>query len=165
MKNLKKNGYEIIGYARKSPTGEDVACRTRLLKSMISNLKERSFTTKIFVSPCSWASTPLASRDLLPNSEAILDDLSVDGNTQDLLTYLKSVNHDVCLVSIDFAGITTRSEDIVKLVETNPFLKKIAIETFALCNEVFIFNTKKLVKDNDLLQKFENRNYFIQRSK
>ncbi|KAI8993513.1 hypothetical protein BDB01DRAFT_716486 [Pilobolus umbonatus] len=67
LKNLKKNGYEIIGYARKSPTGEDITCRTRLLKSMISNLEERSFATKIFVSPCSWASTPLESCDLLTN--------------------------------------------------------------------------------------------------
>ncbi|KAI8889955.1 hypothetical protein K501DRAFT_290645 [Backusella circina FSU 941] len=165
LKNLEKNGYEIIGYARKSPTGEDVTCRTRLLKSMISNLKERSFATKIFVSPCSWASTPLESRDLQPNSQAIMDDLSVDGNTQDLLTYLKSVSHDVCLVTIGFAGITTRSEDIIRLVETNPSLKKIAIETFAQCNQVFIFKTKELVEDNDLLQKFEDRNYFIQRSK
>lgn len=164
LKDLKKNGYEIIGYARK-PTGEDVTCRTRLLKSMISNLKERSFAAKIFVSPSSWASTPLESRDLQPDSQAIIDDLSVDGNTQDLLTYLKSVSHDVCLVAIDFAGITTRSEDIIKLVETNPSLKKIAIATFTQCNEVFIFNTKELVEDHDLLQKFEDRNYFIQRSK
>ncbi|KAI8889661.1 hypothetical protein K501DRAFT_266833 [Backusella circina FSU 941] len=114
---------------------------------------------------CSWASTPLESRDLQPNSQAIMDDLSVDGNTQDMLTYLKSVSHDVCLVAIDFAGLTTRSEDIIRLVETNPSLKKIAIETFTQCNQVFIFNTKELVKDNDLLQKFEDRNYFIQRSK
>ncbi|KAI8997796.1 hypothetical protein BDB01DRAFT_699091, partial [Pilobolus umbonatus] len=63
------------------------------------------------------------SRDLQPNSQAIMDDLGVDGNTQDLLTYLKSVSHDVCLVAIDFAGITIRSEDIIKLVETNPSKK------------------------------------------
>ncbi|KAL0075651.1 hypothetical protein J3Q64DRAFT_1703071 [Phycomyces blakesleeanus] len=147
LKNHKKNGYEIIGYARKSPTSEDVTSRTRLLKSMVSNLKERSFATKIFVSPF------------------IMDELSVDGNTQDLLVYLKSFHHDVCLVTIDFAGITTRSEDIVNLVEANPSLKRIAVETFAQCNEVFLFDTERLVKDNGLLQKFENRNYCIQRSK
>lgn len=81
LKNLKKNGYEIIGYARKSPTGEDVIRRTRLLKSMVSNLKERSFAIKIFVSPCSLASSPLVSRDLQGNSQVIVDELSVDGNT------------------------------------------------------------------------------------
>lgn len=94
-----------------------------------------------------------------------MNNLSVDGNTQDLLTYLKSVSHDVCLVAIDFAGLTTRSQDIIKLVETNPSLKKIAIETFAQCNELFIFNTEELVQNNDLLRKFEDRNCLIQRSK
>ncbi|KAI7895818.1 uncharacterized protein EV154DRAFT_435802 [Mucor mucedo] len=131
---------------------------------MISNIKERSFATKIFVSPCSWASMPLEMRDLQTNS-AIMDDLDADGNTQDLLTYLKSASHDICLVALDFAGITTRSEDIIKLVETNPSLKRIAIEIFAQSNEVFIFDTEKLVDDYDLLQKFEDRNYCIQRSK
>jgi hypothetical protein len=144
LKSLKKNVYEIIGYARKSPTSEDVTCRTRLLKSAISNMKERSFATKIFVSPCSWASSPLVLHDLQGNSQ-VMDDLSADGNTQDLLAYLKSVRHVVCLAIIDFAGIITRSEDIVNLVEANSSLIKIAIEIFALCDGVFIFDAKKLV--------------------
>ncbi|KAI8640739.1 hypothetical protein BD408DRAFT_444954 [Parasitella parasitica] len=105
LKNLEKNRYEIVGYARKSPTNEEVTFRTRLLKCMVLNLKERSFATKIFVSPCSLASSPLVSRDLQGNSKDIVNVLSVDGNTKDLLVYLKSVQHDVCLVTIDFAGI------------------------------------------------------------
>ncbi|KAL0091229.1 hypothetical protein J3Q64DRAFT_1844331 [Phycomyces blakesleeanus] len=107
LKTIKKNGYEILGYARKSPTGEDAPSRTRLLKSMVSNLKERSFATKIFVLPSSWASSTLASRDLKDNSRAIVDELRVAGNT---------------------------SEDIVHLVEANSSLKRIAVETFAQCN-------------------------------
>lgn len=116
MKNLKKNGYKIISYARRSPTGEDV-------------------------SPCSWASSRFVSRDLQGNLQ-VMDDLSVDGNTHDLLAYLKSVYHYVCLVIIDFAGIITRSEDIVNLVEANPSLIKIAIETFALWHEVFVLTLR-----------------------
>lgn len=65
------------GYARKSPTSEDVACKT-ILNSMITNLKERSFVT-----------APLESRDLQPNLQAMIKGLNADGNTQDLLTYLK----------------------------------------------------------------------------
>ncbi|KAI9473611.1 MAG: hypothetical protein EXX96DRAFT_488435, partial [Benjaminiella poitrasii] len=144
-------------YARKLPTGEDVTCRTRLLKYMITNLKERSLATSIFVSPFSLASSPLASRDLQDNQQIIVDELEVDGNTQDLLVYFKSVRHIVCLVTIDFGGITTRSEDIINLVEANPFLKKIAVETFAQCNEVFIFDTEKLIKEKNIFEKFENR--------
>ncbi|KAG2216305.1 hypothetical protein INT45_011237 [Circinella minor] len=160
LRNLKIDGYEIIGYARKSPTGENVTSKTRLLKSMVSNLKERSLATKIFVSPCSWASSPLVSRDLQDISQVIMDDLSVDGNTQDLLAYIHSVDHNICLVTIDFGGITRRSEDIIDLVEANPSLKKIAVDTFAQSNDVFIFDTEKLIEDNALLQKFDNsRNY------
>ncbi|KAG2213857.1 hypothetical protein INT47_001126 [Mucor saturninus] len=95
---------------------------------MISDLKERSFATRIFLSPCSWASTPLQSRNLQPGSQGITDNLGVYGNTQDLLTYLKSVNHNVCLVAIDFAGLTTRSEDITKSVQTNASLKKLQLK-------------------------------------
>ncbi|CAO3699938.1 unnamed protein product [Rhizopus stolonifer] len=73
----------------------------RLMKSMVTDLKGRSFTTKIFVSPSSWASSPLVSRDLRDNSQVDMDELSVDDNTQGLLVYLKSVDHDVCLFTID----------------------------------------------------------------
>lgn len=59
-----------------------------------------------------------------------------------MLMYLKSVRHDVCLVSLDFAGLTTRTHDIVKLIETNPAIKKIAIETFTVANELFLFDSE-----------------------
>ncbi|KAG2216306.1 hypothetical protein INT45_011238 [Circinella minor] len=82
------------------------------------------------------------------------------------LAYNQSVDHDICLGYHDFAGITTRSEDIIDLVEANPSLKKIAVDTFAQSNDVFIFDTEKLIEDNALLQKFDNsRNNCIQKSK
>ncbi|KAI7847400.1 hypothetical protein BDC45DRAFT_428560, partial [Circinella umbellata] len=55
-------------------------------------------------------------RDLQDNLQVIMDELSVDGNTEDLLAYLKPTDHYICLVTIDFGGITTRSEDIVDLI-------------------------------------------------
>jgi hypothetical protein len=113
-------------------------------------LKERSFAT-----------APLESRDLTPTCQVIID----DGTTQDLLYYLKSVQHDACLVTIDFAGLTTRSKDIIKLIGSNPSLKMTVIEPFAQYNQVFIFDTETLVEDTASLQKFEDRKYFIQRSK
>lgn len=90
---------------------------------MISNLKERSFATKVYISPCSWVSSPLASRDL-DNSSQKIEELQADGNTQDLLTYLKSSHHDICLISIGFTGMTSCSQDIVDLIDTSPSLKK-----------------------------------------
>ncbi|KAG1076605.1 hypothetical protein G6F42_025416 [Rhizopus arrhizus] len=47
LRNLIRNGYEIIGYARKSPTIDNIDTRTRLLQAMVDNLHERSFTSKV----------------------------------------------------------------------------------------------------------------------
>ena len=41
-----------------------------------------------------------------------------------MLIYLKEVKYDVCLVSIDFAGLPTRTHNILQLIETNPTVKK-----------------------------------------
>ncbi|CEI87170.1 hypothetical protein RMCBS344292_01590 [Rhizopus microsporus] len=37
LRNLIHNGYEIIGYARKSPTIDNIDTRTRLLQAMVDN--------------------------------------------------------------------------------------------------------------------------------
>lgn len=83
----------------------------------------------------------------------------------DMLIYLKSIKHNVCLVSIDFAGLTTRTHDIIQLIETNPAIKKIAIETFTVANELFLFDSDSLKTDTELLEKFNGRKKSIQRSK
>ncbi|CAO3693174.1 unnamed protein product [Rhizopus stolonifer] len=137
LRNLIHNGYEIIGYARKSSTIDNIDTRTRLLQTMVDNLHERSFTSKVYVSTCSYSSTPFFERDL-KNKDDIIDKLNqVTGNTQDMLIYLKSIKHNICSVSIDFAGLTTRTHDIIQLIENNPAIKKIAIETFTVANELF----------------------------
>jgi hypothetical protein len=69
-----------------------------------------------------------------------------------MLEYVKSVNHDICLVSTDFSGLTSRTHDIKHLIEDNPAIKKIAIEIFTVSNEVFLFDSLKT--DDKLLGYF-----------
>jgi hypothetical protein len=73
--------YEIIGYARKSPTTDDLNTRVRLLQSMTNNLRSRSFATRIYFSASSRCSTPFQERDLR-NNEAYNQLNNVDGNTE-----------------------------------------------------------------------------------
>ncbi|KAG1320087.1 hypothetical protein G6F62_011505 [Rhizopus arrhizus] len=108
LKSLQNEEIEIIGYARKSPSPEDQETRVRLLNFMTNNLRSRSLATRVYVSACSRSSTPLEERDL--KNHEIYDELSnIDGDTQEMLKYLQSVKHDVCLVSLDFAGLSSRS--------------------------------------------------------
>ncbi|KAG2228722.1 hypothetical protein INT48_007455, partial [Thamnidium elegans] len=154
VRNLIHEGYEIVGYARKSPGDEDENDRIRLLQDMINNLSERSFAQRIYVSPNSCASTPFFERDLKLNDN-IMDKLeNIRGNSQDMLEYLGSVDHDICLISIDFAGLTSRANDIIQLIEDNPSIKKIAIDTFTISDEVFLFDADSLKMDDKLLEYF-----------
>ncbi|KAL7308718.1 hypothetical protein PS15m_011887 [Mucor circinelloides] len=73
--------FEIIGYARKSPTTDNLDMRVRLLESMVNNLRSRSFATRIYVSACSSSSTSFSERDL-KNDETYKELDNTDGDTQ-----------------------------------------------------------------------------------
>ncbi|KAI9477916.1 MAG: hypothetical protein EXX96DRAFT_229960 [Benjaminiella poitrasii] len=147
VKNLIHEGYEIVDYARKSPGDKDENDRIRLLQDMINNLSERSFAQRIYVSPSSYASTPFFERDLKRNDNIMGKLENIRGNSQDMLEYFSSVDHDICLTSIDFAGLTSRTNDIIQLVEDNPSIKKVVIDTFAVSNKVFLFDADSLKMD------------------
>lgn len=66
IKQLKEEGYEIVGYARKSP-GEQPN-RLANLTAMVDKLKERSLVDKCFVSRVCNASDGLGERDLRDTS-------------------------------------------------------------------------------------------------
>ncbi|EIE92218.1 hypothetical protein RO3G_17025 [Rhizopus delemar RA 99-880] len=63
IRNLKEEGYSIIGYARKSKGKEEEEARLRLLQKMIDSLKNRSLVDQVFISICSGALSPIPSRD------------------------------------------------------------------------------------------------------
>ncbi|KAG0182894.1 hypothetical protein DFQ28_001820, partial [Apophysomyces sp. BC1034] len=112
MKSLKKEGYTLVGYCRKSPGQEIDGDRIRLLQQMVNRLSDRSLVEKVFVSCCSSASDLLLERDL-KNGKVIIEALEgVEGDTQDLVHYLRRVEDKVCIVAIDFAGFSTNSADV-----------------------------------------------------
>ncbi|KAL9538308.1 hypothetical protein PS6_011591 [Mucor atramentarius] len=63
--NAVKEGCEIIGYIRKSPSNnnEKSSTRMRLLESMASKLKQTSFVSKVFASYSSCSNAKFKERD------------------------------------------------------------------------------------------------------
>ncbi|SAM09832.1 hypothetical protein [Absidia glauca] len=90
----KKEGMEIIGYARKSQGTESPSDRTRLLRRMVDNLRTRSLVNQVYASPSSSASEKLANRD--DNGVAPLE--GTDGTMQQLIEYLDTSGKEICLV-------------------------------------------------------------------
>lgn len=97
---------------------------------MSTNLKERSLVTKVFASASCDANQPLLARDLKKNTD-MLSKITADGDMQgekkeifllliitilhfdslDLLAYIRT-RDKICIVVIDFAGLTTNSKDL-----------------------------------------------------
>ncbi|KAG2228775.1 hypothetical protein INT48_001714 [Thamnidium elegans] len=92
---MKKDGYKIVGYYRKSVA--ETGNRQQFLKRDLKN-----------------------EDDLLSS----LDD--VHGNTVDFLQFLKE-NNKICVIAIDYAGLTTNMTDLKNLLKENASLKKMII--------------------------------------
>lgn len=83
LKAQKKQGLEIIGYARKSTCKTNEAVRMRLLEKMVKNLQDRSCVQKVFVSTSSNAHQSIKKRD---RNGKIVE--KTDGTTQGKRQYM-----------------------------------------------------------------------------
>ncbi|KAI7896656.1 uncharacterized protein EV154DRAFT_535614 [Mucor mucedo] len=120
---------------------------------MSNCLKDRSLVDRVFVSYSSNAGDRIHVRD--KNQDKKLE----NGNTKDMLTYLKN-NEKVCLVVIDFAGLSTNTDDLQQSVSISDHesLQKIIVDTLPFNNRVFIFDRPKLLAELQTLKAFECRN-------
>ncbi|OBZ80304.1 hypothetical protein A0J61_11647 [Choanephora cucurbitarum] len=75
------------------------------------NLMERSLVTKVFASASCDANQPLLNTDMLSK-------ITADGDMQDLLAYIRT-RDKICIAVIDFAGLTTDSEDLEQFLSSS----------------------------------------------
>ncbi|KAI8080850.1 uncharacterized protein B0P05DRAFT_468923, partial [Gilbertella persicaria] len=113
IRNL-KDGMSIVGYCCKSDLGKQGNV-INLLQRMVDNHYQRSLVDKVFVSPCSNASSLFSERDLSDQYEVFDQLKSVYGSTKDMLNYIAN-NDDICIVSFDFAGPSTNVSDLKEFV-------------------------------------------------
>ncbi|KAG0847737.1 hypothetical protein G6F17_012265 [Rhizopus arrhizus] len=159
IQEQKKNGFKIIGYARKSPGEKDTEKRARLLRTMIDKLKSRSLIQKVFVSECSSANDPLHKRDA-----GQVGFEGADGSTKDMLEFLKVSESKVILVTLDYAGLSTNVEDLKEFLREYESVEKVVADRLPVKPEMEIFNRETLLLDEDAISKFDCRKRSVQRS-
>ncbi|ORX52022.1 hypothetical protein DM01DRAFT_1337010 [Hesseltinella vesiculosa] len=162
VKSLKKEGYVIIGYARKSPSVDCKFTQKRCLQSMCDRLKERSLVDSIFVSNYCKAAEPLADRDMKKN-EDILAQLNVAGDMQDALQFIAEKSK-ICLVALDYAGLTTNTADLKQFLRNNEQIKKIIVDRLPISNEAHVYESSELIEEQEILKLFDCRKRSYQRS-
>jgi hypothetical protein len=150
-----------IGYARKSPTKENDASRTRPLQRMADKLYFRMKREEVYVSPCCFANEPILERDF-----PALDHLfSVIKGCNGSITYLTKRIHytykHIRLTIIDYAGLSTSPNDIRKFLGTYSNIKEIAIDHG---KSIEILTQHQLLERNNI-EKFNCRPSIVQRSK
>ncbi|ORX49843.1 hypothetical protein DM01DRAFT_1308683, partial [Hesseltinella vesiculosa] len=160
IKMFKDDGYEIIGYARKS-LGIELN-REANLEAMVRNLKIRSLVDKCFVSFVSSASERLSARDTKKHNNI---GSSTNGNTQDMIGYISSCEKKICLVAIDFAGLTTNPKDLEDFVKDHENLEIIIIDQLMESNRVITLRRHEIIENPSVLSVFDCRKKCLQRSK
>ncbi|KAG2221369.1 hypothetical protein INT45_012415 [Circinella minor] len=172
LQTFRSNGYTVIGYIRKSrPRAKEAEDnRVRLLHLMAQRLRERSHVEKIFVSPQSNSKETLTERDMSrPN---IMNKVTgVDGTMQDLVKYVRSQTK-ICMVVLDYAGLSTDEEDIKKflcklikgLFSEYSSIKKLVVDLIPTTSKVTIYDTTTLLSDPTNLNVFNCRSATVKRS-
>ncbi|ORE00716.1 hypothetical protein BCV72DRAFT_310716 [Rhizopus microsporus var. microsporus] len=143
IQSLKDEGYHVIGYARKSHA-----------KKMMTHAFLARFSPLFTV----YANESLLERDL-NKQEHILSQIHADGDMQDMLVYISSLER-VCIVAIDFVGLTTNCEDLKVFLKNNPNIDKLAS-----CDASHVYDTQELLNDSDKIKVFDCRKKALQRSK
>lgn len=108
INDLKEDGYQVIGYCRKSVI--ESKNRVGCLQRMVNILYSRSLVDKVFVSPCSSTKQQFMERDSSDNDQILSQLNNIHGNTVDFLNFLKN-NSKICVVAIEYAGLTTNLSD------------------------------------------------------
>lgn len=150
---LKEDSYEVIGYARKSHGKEELKSRYNSLKRMVQNLLNHSKCDQVFISPSSQCSTSLNDRD---------HDSKFVGNTEDMLSYITTSEHNLCLVILDYAGLCSRGSLVKYFLQQHPAVKKVVVDLFHAENSFVVLESADIIED---ASKFEScRVKYVNRS-
>ncbi|KAI9490113.1 hypothetical protein BDB00DRAFT_769367, partial [Zychaea mexicana] len=75
----------------------------------------------------------------------------------DLLSYLKATPKDICLVALDFAGLSTDCHDIYQFVCDNTRIQKLVIDLIPSLSKVIIFDRRDIISKPEILEAFNCR--------
>lgn len=107
-------------------------------ESMSKLLLRHSMCDQVFVSPESECSQSLNDRDL---------DSNFVGNTADMVGYITTCNHQVCLVDLDYAGLCSRGNLVKSFLERHPNITKVVVDLYSSKNQFVMLDSADIIRD------------------
>ncbi|ORY95811.1 hypothetical protein BCR43DRAFT_525476 [Syncephalastrum racemosum] len=78
--------------------------------------------------------------------------------------YLDAFSKRVAIVAIDFAGLTTNTNDLIRWLKKNECIKVVLIDNAEAENRTYSLTKEKLLADTSLVQLFDRRSAPVRRS-
>ncbi|KAI8080449.1 hypothetical protein BDF21DRAFT_339960, partial [Thamnidium elegans] len=119
----------------------------------------RSLAELIYVSPRCSAGSPIDSRDM-PNVVEELEKMELNycaGSTQTLLSKLSANIKKVCLLIVDYAGLSTNPDDIRTLVNNYNCLECIVVDRSYETGKYKVYSCSKILNNDNYLKPFACR--------
>ncbi|ORE13316.1 hypothetical protein BCV71DRAFT_189457, partial [Rhizopus microsporus] len=82
----------------------------------------------------------------------------------DMINHIKTAKTYICLIVIDFAGLSRDSEDIRSFFRSHPRLKKISVDLLPISNTFKTYSREDILFDNKFMKDFDCREAPKQRS-
>lgn len=163
IKSLKKEGSGTVSYARKPPKKDDNIIKVLLTQKMIIFFA-RSLCTMVYISASSCASDPSHERGLKINFDVYVKLENVDGTTQgekwrkythtcysvsltnhllDTLEHFQASDHNIWLVGIGFARLTSNCHHAKELLE-----RSLCIDGFNDSSRLHTFDPDHLIANS-----------------
>ncbi|KAG1176941.1 hypothetical protein G6F70_005205 [Rhizopus microsporus] len=156
IENLKKDGYQVTGYLRKSSGKGDASMRLRLLDLMVDRLIKDSSMDMVFASYSSSSKQPFTDHDRTDPLRAPKTLGSTQGAIH-LLRLLSTASKPIAIVAIDFAGLTTNINDLIQWLRDHETLKIVLIDNIEALNQSYTFTREQLLSDISVLRQFDPR--------
>ncbi|KAI9323487.1 hypothetical protein BX666DRAFT_1887432 [Dichotomocladium elegans] len=159
LKEMKKDGYAVIGYCRTSRTIEGEETRVRLLQMVVNCIRTRSLADHAFVSPFSAAGDEICTRDFNNkfNMKSVQD-------IADMISFL-AVTPKFSLVVLDVAGLTANTKDLKQFIINTPHLENIIIDQVPRHHQIRIFSREHLLNGDHSVALFDCRVACVQRAR
>ncbi|KAI7889254.1 uncharacterized protein EV154DRAFT_544570 [Mucor mucedo] len=131
----------------------------------VTNNVKRSNVNKCFVSFSSNANSDIITRDLKDDIKTLENIRHIHGNTQKMIDFISSSKRKVCMVIIDYAGLSTDPVNIQEFIRNNDAMEKLIVDCFPYTCDAVEFERCCVLNDISTLSAFNCRKTPRQRSK
>ncbi|KAG0950625.1 hypothetical protein G6F57_006080 [Rhizopus arrhizus] len=145
IEGLRMDGFEVLGYARKSLHDLSSKALKKNLQNMLTYLRSRSLVGSVYVSPKSLAKRPTISRDM-SNMDEELTQMELDSYAG---------NMQMCLVTVNYAALSTKPADVLALVKNHKSLEYIVVDRLKETGRYQVYRHIEILRTPDCLESFD----------